>query len=177
MLRNRHNGVLFLLGGGGWNSRGYSLGDEKGVILVNLKPRGTTVNSNCYTETPRILNACLHWVHPTRKVSEELLLHYVGDTHKYEHQNSHHKFWMDSVATSTVQTCVHTIRFSPAGFLFFWGGGGGKEKEVGEACEDTIIPMKRHCWTPSAGGCTRTASFTRWEHMRFSNAQPVNSTE
>jgi len=33
---------------------------KKGVILVNLQPRGTTVNSNCYTETLRILNACLH---------------------------------------------------------------------------------------------------------------------
>jgi len=54
---------------------------------------------------------------------------------------------MDSVATSTVQTSLHTIRFSPAGSFFFWGRGGGvgKEKEVGEACEDTITPMKRHC--------------------------------
>jgi len=40
--------------------------------------------------------------------------------------------------------------FTPSDFhllgLFFWGwGGGGKEKEVGETCEDTITPMKRHC--------------------------------
>ena len=96
---------------------------------MNLQPRRTTVNSNCYIETLRILNACLHSVHPTRKVFEVLLLHDVGDAHKYEHQNSHHKFWMDSVATSTVQTSLHTIRFSPAGSFFLGGGEGGEKKK------------------------------------------------
>jgi len=35
---------------------------------------------------------------------------------------------MDSVATSTVKTCIHTIRFSPAG-SFFLGRGKREEKK------------------------------------------------
>jgi hypothetical protein len=34
--------------------------DEKGVIFVSFLPRRTTVNSNCYIEALRSLNACLH---------------------------------------------------------------------------------------------------------------------
>jgi len=43
--------------------------DDKSVSLVGLFPRETRVNSNCCNETPGSQNACLHWVHPTRKMS------------------------------------------------------------------------------------------------------------
>jgi hypothetical protein len=56
-----------------WQVVGTFVWDETGFILVNLWPRGTTVNSNICTETLRILNAYLFQDCFTRKISEMLL--------------------------------------------------------------------------------------------------------
>jgi hypothetical protein len=54
--------------------------DEKGVYLVQYLCMGTTLNSDCGTETKK-LNACFCQVHPTRKMSKLLLLHDNINTH------------------------------------------------------------------------------------------------
>jgi histone-lysine N-methyltransferase SETMAR len=48
---------------------------EKGVTRVRVLPRGTTENSESYTENLRCLNVLLRRIHPTRKMLEMLLLH------------------------------------------------------------------------------------------------------
>jgi hypothetical protein len=41
-----------------------------------------------------------------------------------------------------------------------------KEKEQQrEACNDTVMPMIRHCRTLCIGGCRGTETSTRWENM------------
>lgn len=60
--------------------------DDNSINLVGLIPKETRVNSNCYTETLRSLNACLCWVHPTTKMSSVLLLHDDARLHKYVHE-------------------------------------------------------------------------------------------
>jgi hypothetical protein len=44
--------------------------DKNGVILMNFLPRGTTKNSDHYTDTLGIPNDYLCRVCPTRKMSE-----------------------------------------------------------------------------------------------------------
>jgi hypothetical protein len=51
-----------------------ALWNEEYVFLVNFLPGRSTLNSDCYIQTLRSLNACLCWVCPTRKLSEVLLI-------------------------------------------------------------------------------------------------------
>jgi hypothetical protein len=59
--------------------------NEKGVILVNYMWRVPTVISDCYSETPKCINVCLHQVHPTRTMSEVSLLHNNAWLHTSAH--------------------------------------------------------------------------------------------
>lgn len=88
--------------------------DEKDVILIYLLPKRTKVNSDQYADRWRNLNAHVHWVGPTTKICEVLLLceTVLSHTHKCAHHRGHHKFWVESC-------CIHTtvwhfiIRLSP----------------------------------------------------------------
>ena len=50
-----------------WQNYGYILQEEKGIVLMNLLPRGITVNSKHYIETLRSLSAHVCCVCPQEK--------------------------------------------------------------------------------------------------------------
>ena len=74
-------------------------------------------------------------------------------THKYVHHWDHHKIWVDSVATLTLQRWPQTIIFSSS-FVCF----------LNTAYSD-IVQMSRHCRAPCTSGCRGATAFTGWKHM------------
>jgi hypothetical protein len=121
--------------------------DEKGVILVNFLPRGTTVNSDRYIKTPRNPNTHLCQVRPTRKMSEVLLLcHSTRPSQSLDGQCCH---------------IHHSPDFAPSDYHLFCPS---KKNSL----RGHITPMMRHCRTVFISGCReRTATSTRWQYMRL----------
>jgi hypothetical protein len=102
------------------------------------------------TETLRSLYACLYWVYPAVKVSNVLLLH---DNATFKcmqqrppqilHGQCHHIHPTFLTLHNQIITC-----------LVIWK----------EACEDTIMPMRKHCRMLSSSGFRERAAFTVWKY-------------
>jgi len=79
---------------------------EKG-FSCELLPWGTVVNSDSYIESLRSLNACGHWVCPTRKMSEVFLFHDCLAAQNCGHCWDHHESFICSVGTLTPTLTLH----------------------------------------------------------------------
>ena len=109
---------------------------EKGAALVNLLPRGTTVNCDHNSKTLRILNDHLYWVCPTRKMSEVLLL--------LDNARPHTSVCIVEAMTRFRWTVLVHPPYSPG-------------------CEDSITPVTRYCRMLCASGCRGgRATFGGW---------------
>ncbi|KAJ4450461.1 hypothetical protein ANN_01886 [Periplaneta americana] len=51
------------------------MGYDGGLLLVDIMPHGTTINSDAYVATPKKLQARLNRVRPHREKQDVLLLH------------------------------------------------------------------------------------------------------
>jgi histone-lysine N-methyltransferase SETMAR len=49
--------------------------DSEGLLLVDIMPRGTTINSEAYVKTLKKLHSRLRRVRPYRRMEDVLLLH------------------------------------------------------------------------------------------------------
>jgi hypothetical protein len=92
---------------------------EKDVIPVNFLPRRKTVNSDSCTETLRSLHPHCHLLSLSHKrnvwrVSPPWQCQAI---HRRVHRWGRKKNWMDSVATLTLQSWPHTIKFSPVSYF------------------------------------------------------------
>jgi hypothetical protein len=135
---------------------------EKDVTFRNFLPGGLQWTLNYYAETTISLNAHLCHRYPTRKSSEVLFLHDIGRLHYRDHQ----RFWMNSVATSTLQSCPQSIRLhhvfvpsrrKPLRTLLCWSWGTAE------------------CWVPVAavkgeqllvGGCECSCSKVKKDSLQ-----------
>lgn len=133
---------------------GILVGMRKVLLLWHSRGEGwgeVTMTSNCNIETSRILNAHLHHVQPRKKY-----LICCSSMTMIDSTICHHKFWTDSVATSTQQFWPCTISLS-----LIWPFGGGK------GCGDTTAPLTKHLqYTKKTSGCRGgRETFTWWEYM------------
>lgn len=107
---------------------------------------------NCNTETSKIVNAHLHQVQPRKKKN---LICCPFITMLYS-TTGHHKFWTDSVATSTQQFWPCTIRLS-----LIWSF----EKNRLWRHHYTVDYALQHNKKKTSGCRGGSEKFTIWEYM------------
>jgi hypothetical protein len=105
---------------------------------------GAKLNSSCYPETLRSLNAHLCKICPTRKISELLLVHDNARLHASVHI-------IEAITNFGWTVLLHppySADLIPSDYHLFgpFGGGGG-------SLLNTITPMTRHCRMLCTNGC------------------------
>ena len=130
-----------------WVEKGYS---------YELFPWGTVVNSECYIESLRRLNACFHWICPTRNTSVMFLLHDNG--------------WLPT-SVGTTEAIMKALCIvlahppcSPDLTLSHFHLSGSLQ----EAYEDTFMCMMGYCRMPHSSHCSgQRPNSVRHKHGPF----------
>ena len=91
--------------------------DEKGVILVNFMCRVPTVISDCYNDTTNRTNVFAFIKFIPDEQRSVIPPWQCLAVHECTYNTDHHKFWMDRVSTSTLQSWHRSIRLSPLRYI------------------------------------------------------------